>query len=800
MAVTPNYSFPYPVNSDPANVPGDIGALASAVDATLTSVQTTPLDASVSTAKIIDGAVTSGKIADGTIVDADISASAAITKTKIAGTAITAADTGTVTATLLATDSVTTAKILDGNVTNAKLANSSVTINGTAVSLGGSATIVTGIPATLLDAKGDLIVASANDTAARLAVGADNTFLVADSSAATGLAWKSSIVATPTITAPTSGATNLGPTVAFTATAFVSVADTHASSDWQVASDSGFATIVSSTTNDTVNLTSWTSGDLAANTTFYARVRYKGTSGNYSSWSAAVSFTTKSVYAFRINGISWYEAGASSPDSYYSLAANGTDGSALSGNTGYTRQGTGTAVVPYAQAMMRRCVLKNDGTSVLYYLDCDDSTKIAGTWSGSVQTGWLRVHEGYNDPVKPLPGQGTTGNAGLRAAASAWSSSATYSRGDLVTHNSRVWVSLSDANSNITPASGSSTATLDGSVGQVMVEVPRFYVYYNYTSGTKRHAWDVLVDPAEVKPFPNLSVALSGAVTTKTDNELTFTVHPAFQKAGVERSHRYYAAYRATDNGGTLTSRSGVTATASQTRATFRTQARARNTGLSDPSGAANNVYGLLDWYLLSAVKLLFLTEYRTFNSQDVLGRGVSGTTYTKTAGRANQNGNASGSFNSSGVLVTPSSASTTDDGVLYRGIEDFWGPAYCFIDGYNAQGTGSAQTVYLANTPANFADDTASNYTNAGTLAGASGGYPTGISQDSLFIANNTTGGSTSTYLTDIQYTSATNAAWRIVCVGGYASLGLDAGAFCVYAYDGSAASGTALGGALCR
>lgn len=52
--------------------------------------------------------------------------------------------TGTVTATLLASDSVTTAKIADANVTNAKLANSSITINGSAVSLGGSTTIATG--------------------------------------------------------------------------------------------------------------------------------------------------------------------------------------------------------------------------------------------------------------------------------------------------------------------------------------------------------------------------------------------------------------------------------------------------------------------------------------------------------------------------------------------------------------------------------------------------------------------------------------------------------------------------------
>lgn len=46
-----------------------------------------------------------------------------------------------------------------------------------------------GIPATLLDAKGDLIAASAADTAARLAVGTNGFMLVPDSSQATGLRW-----------------------------------------------------------------------------------------------------------------------------------------------------------------------------------------------------------------------------------------------------------------------------------------------------------------------------------------------------------------------------------------------------------------------------------------------------------------------------------------------------------------------------------------------------------------------------------------------------------------------------------
>ena len=47
-----------------------------------------------------------------------------------------------------------------------------------------------GILAGLLDAKGDLIAASAADTAAKLTVGANNTYLVADSAQSTGLKWQ----------------------------------------------------------------------------------------------------------------------------------------------------------------------------------------------------------------------------------------------------------------------------------------------------------------------------------------------------------------------------------------------------------------------------------------------------------------------------------------------------------------------------------------------------------------------------------------------------------------------------------
>lgn len=81
---------------------------------------------------IADGSVTSAKIADGTIVNADINASAGIDATKISGTALTAST---------------------------------------------------------VDAKGDLLVGTADNSVSRLAVGSNNFLLTADSSTASGLKW-----------------------------------------------------------------------------------------------------------------------------------------------------------------------------------------------------------------------------------------------------------------------------------------------------------------------------------------------------------------------------------------------------------------------------------------------------------------------------------------------------------------------------------------------------------------------------------------------------------------------------------
>jgi len=67
-----------------------------------------------------------------------------------------------------------------------------------------------GIQPTIVDAKGDLITATAADTPARLAVGTNGQLLSADSTAATGLAWTA---------APSSGGMTLISTTTFNNTA-----------------------------------------------------------------------------------------------------------------------------------------------------------------------------------------------------------------------------------------------------------------------------------------------------------------------------------------------------------------------------------------------------------------------------------------------------------------------------------------------------------------------------------------------------------------------------------------------------
>ena len=101
-------------------------------------------------------------------------------------------------------------------------------------------------------------------------------------------------IATPSITSPTTGATGEAISLTITSSTFsaTNTGDTQASSNWELAYDSGFTNIVQSLTYSTSSLTSWSVSGLNYNTVYYVRVQYNSGYGLQSQWSSADTFTT----------------------------------------------------------------------------------------------------------------------------------------------------------------------------------------------------------------------------------------------------------------------------------------------------------------------------------------------------------------------------------------------------------------------------------------------------------------------------------------------------------------------------
>ena len=279
-----------------------------------------------------------------------------------------------------------------------------------------------------------------------------------------------------------------------------------------------------------------------------------------------------------------------------------------------------------------------------------------------------------------------------------------------------------------------SAAIIDGTDGNVMVEIPKFWYKYENVGGV--HKWSIS------------DVAQTG-----------YEVHPAFIRGGVEKSFRYYCAYQGYTLSTKLISGSGRVPTASKTRAAFRTEAAANGTGWSQ-----------IDWNLLIAVQLLYLVEYANFNTQAMLGQGITtGDVYTAVTGSSNSLGNAS----------SPSTNTNTQF-MSYRGIENWYGQIYKFIDGVNV----NAYVYYVNNNPATFADDVfTGDYINTGITSVTANGYVKNlVASGKGFVASDTSGGSYSAFVPDYFYQSTST---NILYFGGVAGIGAKAGGFCLRTVD---------------
>lgn len=329
-----------------------------------------------------------------------------------------------------------------------------------------------------------------------------------------------------------------------------------------------------------------------------------------------------------------------------------------------------------------------------------------------------------------------------------------------------------DSNNSNYKADGN-PSVLTGADGDVMVEIPKFYVKRTLV-GTK-HTWTISSLPA------------SG-----------FVVHPAFIKAGVEVPYRYISAYDACVNTTGSTYQSGLnydsnigaglnwnigTAKLASISGIFpavglkRSDARAMS--INKGSGWHN-----LDFYLWSAIQLLYLIEFGTLRSQATTGLGNSDVTSGYPASSANQTDSphsAAGKSNSSGNSTNWVNSNTRNTAWMsYRGIENLYGNCWTFVDGINfLLGTPYATNNYL-----NFADNTSSNYTLIGTqLPAGTGAYITDFQPDNYgFIPLTASGGSSTSYITDGMWSA--NASNTVLVVGGSADSDVSlAGIFAVSA-----------------
>lgn len=404
--------------------------------------------------------------------------------------------------------------------------------------------------------------------------------------------------------------------------------------------------------------------------------------------------------------------------------------------------------------------------------------------------------------------------------------------------------------------SSGAASKLDGTDGQVMVEIPAFYIKYEKYGNW--HAWYVslyplpgyVIHPAFIKdgvqvayryigayegvlydnsasiyanglylpadtvtftagtktiavagtfptnPFTGLEAGDKIKVTGTSSNNVTFTVATIGDKsivvsetvadetanAAVIQTERDYTA----TTGDKLSSVSGKLPITYLTRANSRVLASNRGTG-----------WRQLDYDLVNALEWMILIEYGTFYIQNIadVGPGV-----TAVSGWANYNNSNPFNISTAGNVFGNSSYDNAGNASIatektkvsrYRGITNFYGHVTKWIDGINI----NDNKLYVSNVSANWADNTATNYTDLSITLANSNGYQSALANSSRAMLPTAVAGVGNTFVTDYYYQST---GWRVACFGGSAYYGADAGAWCWRLSYGSGLAGQAVGARL--
>lgn len=303
-------------------------------------------------------------------------------------------------------------------------------------------------------------------------------------------------------------------------------------------------------------------------------------------------------------------------------------------------------------------------------------------------------------------------------------------------------------NGTINAYYGDAGYTEDGSNGQVMVKVPKFY--YKFTPITldgvniREGQWEISDVPADGFSLHPAFLAADGVT------ELDYFMYGAFDAVGQDSNGTYSTSYNTTTYKLGSVGGNAYAPSNSFTRATARTMATNRGTG----------------WYSAGvkqtmAVLMLFAVEYG-FNSQLAVGWGVVSDSAAHNTGQTTGN-------------TTSGTRDNKTTSVNYRGIENLWGNIWNWIDGLNCNN----RTPYVCDT-FTFVDDTSTGYTQIAFNL-PSTNYITAFGYDSNndWILLPSESSSTANVDGPIGDYVSSGSEWRVARLGGYWNDVSYAGAF---------------------
>lgn len=362
------------------------------------------------------------------------------------------------------------------------------------------------------------------------------------------------------------------------------------------------------------------------------------------------------------------------------------------------------------------------------------------------------------------------------------------------------------------PTDDWSESTLDGSKGQVMVEIPKHYRKCE-TDGTKMRVYISKTELAGYEEIPKMYISAYEATVQRSANKLCSVKNTEADYRGGNNNSEWDGTYR------TLLGRPATYID----RKNFRTYARNRN-------GGATSEWNMLTYETYKAVYWLFVIEYATFNSQleynsqitsegyrqGGLGVGVT-MFYPQDWGSFNNYlpfipcGHTDNLGNKTGVVSYTASnnadISQSFNVPRYRGIENIFGHILKYSDGVNIKSSPDTSTggdgtskIFTCKETSKFNDTNYDGYSYVGDLS-RKRGYIKNIvfGYYGEIFPQETGGGSTIYFCDSISIIVPSIEILRTIMFGGTSIDNINAGINCTYSIKNTNETDPAHGTRLC-